>query len=70
MRNEMNTKQEDNEIVYSITKTEFQEQAEIYLGRQMNNQELLKAMSLLSMCMTESIGYTYSTVFDLLIKKR
>lgn len=66
----MNTKQEYDEIVYSISKTEFKEQAEIYLGRQMNNQEILKAMSLLSMCMTESIGYTYSTVFHLLIKKR
>lgn len=70
MRNEMNIKQEDNEIVYSITKTEFQEQAELYLGRQMNSQELFKAMSLLSICMTESIGYIYSTVFDLLVKNK
>ncbi|MBK8395844.1 MAG: hypothetical protein IPL26_11480 [Leptospiraceae bacterium] len=66
----MNTKQESNEIVYSVSKIEFQEQSEIYLGRKMSERELFKAMSLLSMCMTESIGYTYSTVFDLLVKNK
>lgn len=66
----MNIIQEDIENVYSISKNEFQEQAEIYLGRQMSNQELLKAMNLLSMCMTETIEYIYSTVFELLMKKK
>lgn len=69
MGNEMNTKREYDENVYSISKTEFQEQAELYLGRQMNSHELLNAMSLLSMCMTETIEYTYSTVFESLMKK-
>ncbi len=63
-------KEDRNDIVYEITKIEFQEQAEIYLERKMNERELLKAMSLLSMCLTETIAYTYSTVFDLLIENK
>lgn len=66
----MNIKQEDNEIVYSISKMDLQEQAEIYLGRKISKKELLEAINLLWLCMTETIHYNYSTVFDLLIKNK
>ncbi len=59
----------DNEILFTITKEDLQEEAFHYLGREMNEEEYVKAKKLLEFGVGENIRHTYWGIFFELMDK-
>lgn len=53
----------ENEILFSITKEDLQDEANHYLGRNMNEEEYAKAKKLLEFGIGENLRHTYWGVF-------
>ena len=60
----------DNEVLYIITKNDLQEEAEHYLGREMDEEEYSKAKKLLEFGIGENLIYTYWSIFFLILNKK
>jgi hypothetical protein len=54
----------ENEILYTITKEDFQEEAIHYLGREMNDEEYAKAKKLLEFGVGENLRHIYWGIFS------
>lgn len=59
----------ENEILFSITKADLQEEAEHYLGRKMNEEEYAQAKKLLEFGAGENFRHTYWGIFFELMEK-
>lgn len=59
----------DNEILFTITKEDLQEEAFHYLGRKMNKEEYAKAKKLLEFGVGENLRHTYWGIFFELMDK-
>jgi|YelNatPaOPRAMG01_1025707.scaffolds.fasta_scaffold297067_2 hypothetical protein len=60
----------ENEILFTITKEDLQEEAIHYLGREMNEEEYAKAKKLLEFGVGENLRYTYWGIFFELMDKK
>ena len=60
----------ENEILFTITKDDLQEEANHYLGRSMNEEEYVKAKKLLEFGIGENLKYTYWGIFFELMDKK
>jgi hypothetical protein len=60
----------DNEILFTITKEDLQEEAIHYLGREMDEEEYAKAKKLLEFGIGENLRHTYWGIFFELMDKK
>jgi len=55
---------EKDEILYMITKKDLQHEAQLFIGRELNEDEYLKAKKLLEWGIGENLVFTYSNIFS------
>ncbi len=53
-----------NSIIYSLCIEDLQNDANIYLGRNLNEDEIIKACKKLQFGLGENLTYIYSTIFN------
>ena len=56
-----------NNTIYSITREDLQFEAKLNLGRELNEEEIIKAKKHLEFGLGESIGIIYNTIFKEII---
>ena len=65
----MRNKSLENEILHEITLEDLQFEAQRYLGRKLNGENLNKAKKYLQISVAEAHDMIFSAVFDILIEE-